>query len=378
MYLYMTTELDIAIVGAGPAGAVTALCLARRHWRVGLFECGPLNRRRFGETLPPEVTPVLRRLGLWDGFLSHTPLESPGTIAAWGGGKPVEADFVGSAFGCGWHIDRNRFDEALRLEAIDAGASLHPNRRATWQRSAGVWQSEGFRARIVVNAAGRNELWPGRSDDREREDSLLAITLPISDVGPEWKEQRTLIETTSHGWWYSTLLQQRTGIAMFFTGAEIYRKYGVSIQEQLNASPLTRRHLNAGRIAAPEIVYAPSGRSRNIAGEDWLLVGDSASSYDPLSGRGIYKALRHGEAAAQAIDSRLQADTPSLETYAAKVTREFDEYSRQRKRFYSAERRWAEHPFWRARQAGREESSLVEIQANAEQIPSRHGAEPVR
>ena len=349
---YMTKELDIAIVGAGPAGAVTALCLARRHWRVGLFECGPLNRRRFGETLPPEVTPVLRKLGLWEGFLSHSPLESPGTIVVWGTGMPVEADFIGSAFGCGWHIDRNRFDEALRREAIEAGASLYLNRRTRWQRSAGAWRSEGFRARILVNTAGRNESWPSRSDHREREDALMAITLTISDVGPDWKEQRTLIETTPGGWWYSTLLQQRTGIAMFFTGSEIYRKYGVSVQEQLKASPQTRARLSAGRIAKPEIVYAPSGRARKIAGYDWLLVGDSASSYDPLSGRGIFKAIRHGEVAAQAIDARLQSEASSLETYAAQVSREFNDYVRQRQRFYSAERRWANHLFWSARQPG--------------------------
>jgi flavin-dependent dehydrogenase len=345
----MAQEFDVAIMGGGPAGAVTALCLSRAQWRVGIFECTAFDRDRFGETLPPEVNPVLRRLGLWDVFLSQSPLESPGIISTWGSSGPVEVDFTGNAFGCGWHIDRNRFDEVLCLQAVAAGACLFLNHRERWIRGSGAWQAEGLRAKLLVNAAGRNGSWLDGAKDREREDALLAITTRIFDWKRELKDRRTLIETAPAGWWYSTLLPDRTGLAMFFTGAEIYRRDGISIQEQLREAPLTWARLDGERIAEPRIVYSPSGLSKAIVGQDWMSVGDSASSYDPLSGRGIFKALRHGEAAARAIDNYLRGDTGAMERYADQVRRQFDEYARQRRQYYAVERRWADHPFWRAR-----------------------------
>jgi flavin-dependent dehydrogenase len=100
------------------------------------------------------------------------------------------------------------------------------------------------------------------------------------------------------------------------------------------------------------IVHAPSGRRKKVFETDWVAVGDSASSYDPLSGRGIVKALRHGQAAAQAIDARLRGDPTDMDHYAAQVQREFEEYARQRRSYYSLEQRWTDQPFWQRRKSG--------------------------
>jgi flavin-dependent dehydrogenase len=347
----MSQEFDVAVMGGGPAGAATALCLARRGWRVGIFESTRFEQERIGETLPPEVNPVLFRLGLWDVFMGQSPLESPGIISQWGGSGPVEVDFTGNAFGCGWHIRRNRFDECLCRAAASAGASLFLNRTVKWMRGGGAWQGEGLRARLLVNATGRSGPGVDGANDREREDALLAIVLRVFDRTGELKDRRTLIETAPAGWWYSTLLPDRSGLAMFFTGADIYREEGISIREQMLSAPLTRARLECGRIAEPQIVYAPSGLAKTIAGGDWVSVGDSASSYDPLSGRGIFKALQQGEAAAQAVDANLNGETPAMERYVTRVRREFHEYARRRRQYYALEQRWAHNPFWRARQA---------------------------
>jgi flavin-dependent dehydrogenase len=237
----------------------------------------------------------------------------------------------------------------LCRQAVEAGACLFLNHGERWIRSSGAWHSAGHRAKLLVNAAGRNGWWLDGAKDREREDSMLAIATRIFDWKRDLTDHRTLIETAPAGWWYSTLLPDRTGLAMFFTGAEIYRRYGISIREQLGDAPLTRVRLDSGRTAEPRIVYSPSGRSRTIVGETWISVGDSASSYDPLSGRGIFKALRHGETAARAIDNYLHGDTSAMEPYTEQVRRQFEEYSRQRRQYYALERRWADHPFWRAR-----------------------------
>ena len=136
---------------------------------------------------------------------------------------------------------------------------------------------------------------------------------------------------------------------MFFTGAEVYREHGISMQEQLDVAPMTRTRLHTARITHSQMLFAPTGYSKALAGANWVAVGDSASAYDPLSGRGIFKALRHGEAAARAVDSTLGGREDAMQVYAAQVQREFKTYSSQRTSYYMLEQRWSNHPFWKAR-----------------------------
>jgi flavin-dependent dehydrogenase len=345
----MVEKFDIAVVGGGPAGAVTALCLARRGWRVAVLERGSFDQPRTGETLPPEINPVLRGLGLWEAFLSQAPLESPGIVSVWGSSVPSEVDFADSPFGCGWHVDRKRFDRMLCREAVAAGAKLFLNSAVTLTRRAGLWEAGEVCARFLVDAMGRNGLLVEHERDRDQEDSLLAIVLPLSKCRAEPQDLRTCIEAAPAGWWYSTWLPERVGVAMFFTGSEVYREVGISITEQLRAASLTRWRLGQGCLGEPRIVHTPSGLRKHVFGADWVAVGDSASSYDPLSGRGIFKALRHGQAAARAIDSQLRGDPAGIDRYSAQVKQQFEQYARQRSRYYSLERRWGDEPFWRAR-----------------------------
>ena len=342
-------EFDIAVVGGGPAGAVTALCLARSGWRVAVLERRSFDEPRTGETLPPEINPVLRSLGLWEAFLSQSPLESPGIVSIWGSSVPNEVDFTDNPFGCGWHVDRKRFDRMLCREAVNAGAKLFLNSGVTFARRAGDWQAGEVCAKFLVDATGGNGLLLDGERNRDQEDSLLAIVLRISNWRRHPQDLRTCVEATRAGWWYSTLLPGGAGVAMFFTGAEVYREAGISITEQLHAAPLTRRRLEGGCVEEPKVVHTPSGRRKNVFGADWVAVGDSASSYDPLSGWGIFKALRHGQAAAEAIDAQLRGDPEGVDGYAAQVKQEFEQYARQRRRYYFLEQRWIDEPFWLVR-----------------------------
>jgi flavin-dependent dehydrogenase len=54
-------------------------------------------------------------------------------------------------------------------------------------------------------------------------------------------------------------------------------------------------------------------RSRRISGRNWAMAGDAAATVDPITGEGLYYALRSGELLAQAI----AADQPEL--YPAKL-----------------------------------------------------------
>jgi flavin-dependent dehydrogenase len=75
-----------------------------------------------------------------------------------------------------------------------------------------------------------------------------------------------------------------------------------------------------------------SWKRMKLAGPGWSLIGDAAGLADPITGEGIYFAMRSGELAAQAIAEN------AAETYPARVRRDFGSHlafgARLTHRFY--------------------------------------------
>ena len=348
-----TSEMfDVLVVGGGPAGAAVALCLARQGCKVALLEATAYESQRYGETLPPEINPVLRELGVWDAFRNLSPLEAPGMISVWGDPIPVESDFIRNVHGLGWHIDRASFDRMLVLEAEKAGALLHLRRRVnTCSREGDCWRVNGLRARILVDASGRNGIRLDGNGDRDTDDELLAIALSVSRTRRNGEDLRTCIESTPSGWWYTAPLPNGSAIAMLFTDPAIYRQDGISIQQQLSNAPITGRRLKGGQIDNSRVLHVTSSCRRAVFGAGWLAVGDSACSFEPISGRGIFNALRRASFASTAIIEQLGGNPDLTIEYAWQLRLEYDEYVRQRWLYYTSERRWSNHLFWRSRRA---------------------------
>ena len=342
----MPERFDAAVLGGGPAGATVALCLARRGWKVCLFETTAFDGERYGETLPPEINPLLRELGVFDQFRALAPLESPGLVSLWGGLRQ-EQDYLRNPHGSGWHVDRNRFDALLFRQAAHAGVKCFERCRASiGGKQAEEWRIGEIRARVLVDAAGRNGLRIGPQDDRETEDRLLAIVLQLAHPDGAPPDLRTYVESAPEGWWYSSPLPQGGTIAMFFTDCDVYSREGVDLEQQLGEGSLTRVRLLDADVMSARTLYVTSSCRKTIAGDAWVAVGDSASSYDPLSGRGIFKAMRQATNAAIAVDGLLQGETGLLADYAALVRAEFEAYVRQRRAHYAAETRWKGRQFW--------------------------------
>jgi flavin-dependent dehydrogenase len=340
---------DALIAGGGPAGAVTALCLARQGARVAVLEAVGYEADRFGETLPPEITPVLKELDLWNAFEALKPVMSAGIVCSWGSNSAQEQDFICNPFGTGWRVDRRAFDAMLLTEARRAGAEFFEARADAPVRNTGKWRIAGLETYYLVDATGRNGITVEGDGGREIEDVLLAITLKMSYGNEPPADSRTYIETTPDGWWYTGLLPDGGMMAMFFTDPETYTAKGIVVGEQFAATPLTRARLQGAKIVRSMVLYAPSSCRKTISGPGWLPVGDSATCYDPLSGRGVFKAIRHGAAAGTAVLAALQGQAAAVQVYAKNIRAEFDSYSRQRTMFYAVETRWKDSGFWRRR-----------------------------
>jgi flavin-dependent dehydrogenase len=296
--------VDLAIIGAGPAGCALALHIARSGFEVVLCEQHRIPRDKLcGEFLSPDALAQLRVLGL-DRDLAPD-LGFPPAIdrvrVTVAGQKDLVHPLAPPALG----ISRFRLDAALAAACSAAGVRVVDRWRATRVHDdSGAFIVDGvngdggrqqLRARVVAAAFGREERL-GETPRSVREGSCQYIA---------WKGHRqgegpgTAVELHVFPGGYcgvAAVEGDRTNVCGLAT-RETFRKAGSSIEalvrEASRQNPALARRLGRLEPVCPTPLTAASmsfRRRQPIAGQ-LLCLGDAAALIAPLCGDGIGMAL---------------------------------------------------------------------------------------
>ncbi|MFI9150589.1 NAD(P)/FAD-dependent oxidoreductase [Streptomyces sp. NPDC053367] len=366
----MTAGCDAIVAGAGPAGSVAALCLARAGRRVLLLDPRPRDLPgprgagpyRIGETLPPGARPLLRDLGLLAGLDADGHLPCTGTDAAWGSEQLHGRAHVMDPHGHGWHLNRVRFDAFLRGAAEDAGARpvcgvavRRTGRPGAWRlvvRERGVERE--LPCAWLVDATGRRALIARQGAVRLRQDRLVAAHALLPGPAAADHDLRTLVESAPGGWWYTARVPAGRLVA-HLTDLDLVEPRLRTAAGFLEAAAGTR-HVRtrlegyaAGQLPEPRWAPAHGQRLDPPAGPGWVAAGDAALACDPLSSQGILTALHTGARAAAAVDGSLRGEAGALTAYRAFVDGIAARYLALHALAYADETRWASSPFWARR-----------------------------
>ena len=360
-------NFDVAVIGAGPAGAATALQVARAGGRVLLVDSSPTQHFRVGEGLPPAARSLLRELGVLQSFLADGHRISYGNLSAWGSSDLRPTDFMFQQSGHGFQLDRIRFDAALRAAACQAGANLYENTRLEKiEHHADVGfclhlksMTQSFEAtcRWLVDATGRRS-WVAQAQGATRQgmDHLAAFYTILQTEETTDQDGRTWVEACPDGWWYSVLLPSGKRLVSYLTDLDLVEKKQIlsiaGFQQQLSKTQhlhilCTTHHYSIQH--RPRGADASSVRLDALTGPGWLAVGDAAISFDPLSSQGISNALYTGIKAGQAIVAALNGNGGLVMHYAAHLAAIYQAYLQNRATFYSYETRWPNNLFWQRR-----------------------------
>ena len=357
-------NVDVAVLGGGPAGVAIALELLNRGYSTVVIERSDYRGARIGETLPPAIQPLLVRLGIWDRFLAGKHAPSFSIRAAWGGDDLHENDLIFNPYGAGWHVDRTRFDAMLARCAEDAGATVYLDASPVTceNGTSGNWkikithgdQRRSLSTRFLVDATGRAAFAARKQGARRLTlDHLIGVVYFSSQKSA--LDSSTLIEATENGWWYSAALPDSRLVLAYMTDADLYarerKRSSNYFLRQLESTKHSRSRVGSKDFIGDfRIVAANSSRLNFVAGRNWLAVGDAAMAFDPLSGQGVYKALEFGLLASRSIQQHLAGDTSALQDYSSAVEKDFNSYLLTRKQFYARETRFPDSLFWQRRQ----------------------------
>ncbi len=354
-------DFDVLIAGAGPAGCATALSLASfaPELRVGLVDAATPGQAPIGETVPPQINPVLVHLGVWAQFAGGGHCPSYRTMAAWGDPRLAGHEFLFQAHQVGWRLDRAAFDRVLAEAASLRVAALMRGKVVELAGKGDEWRvslSGGpvVTARFAVDATGGAAVLARRCRLRQvNPDRLVGCVLYTGSRSDG--AEGLMIEAFAEGWWYTAALPGGGRVVVCMTDADRVRPLELSSGRGFARHLAEPRHVSRvadlGDLAArPTISPASSRFFDDASGLPLLRVGDAGVRCDPLSGDGIVRALRSGIFASYAIADWLRrGDGRGLSRYRLMLRRQFASYCDALRQYYALEQRWPDSPFWRRR-----------------------------
>jgi len=298
-------DVDVLVVGAGPAGAVAAwqakqaapeldVVLLERDRAVGApVRCaegvGDAGLREFAN---PDGAPWVSRR------ITDVILEAPDDT------QVVLADC-----GIGWILDRTRFDAFLAAEAASAGADVLVGAEATGMSRNGDdrWHvrvkqrgtDDVYRARVVIGADGVETMvgrWAGldtRVPARDME-SCAQYVLQGIDFNPDaiYLQFSNAIAPGGYAW----IFPKGVGVANVGLGLVALRTDGRNAREYLDGW-IARRFPNGARTGYTVGGVIVHTTIKKTYADGILVAGDAAHMINPLSGGGINNAMKAGRLA---------------------------------------------------------------------------------
>ena len=336
---------DAIVIGGGPAGATTATVLAQHGRRVLLLEREPFPRYHIGESLMPYTWFSFQRLGVLDWLKrSGSPRKHSVQFVSTNGQVSQPFYFfetIKHECASTWQILRSDFDAMMLENATGKGAEVRQdvavrdvlmegNRVVGVEADVAGGGRETHRARVVVDATGRDTLLAGRLGWKRRDPDLNKIAIftyftgALRDPGLD-AGATTVAYIAEKGWfWYIPLLNDTVSVGVVADHGYLYRETRdpeAIFRREAEGCHWIRDHLAPGTHLGPMRVTGEfSYRATEAAGDGFCLVGDAFSFLDPVFSSGVFLALKSGELAADAIHAGLDQGDLTAAT--------FDGYSR--------------------------------------------------
>lgn len=364
-----TDDVDVIVVGAGPAGASTAHYLAQRGLEVLVLEKSTFPRDKVcGDGLTPRAVAELISMGISireeDGWIRNTGLR------VLGGGHQIEMPWpdLETVPNFGLARARTDLDETLARHAVTSGAKLLEGHSVTGPvlghdgrvvgvtakpvdaRGRATGEAERtFTAPYVVDAAGVSARLATKVGREKRDDRPLGVAARTYFRSPRHDDE--MMESHLELWdgkpgesdllpGYGWIFALGNGLVNVGLGSvssnarstqikykDILARWMENVPEEWGFTP--ENQVGPVRSAALPMAF----NRKPLYADGLLLVGDSGGMVSPFNGEGIAYGMQAGRFAAETIAQALARPSASareraMAAYPRLMTEELGGYYR--------------------------------------------------
>ena len=348
-------EVDICIIGAGPAGCISAIRLREFGYSVCLIEALAFPRRHVGICLSDETYHLIDYLGVRKEVDKARFFKRKKTLVKWGAKEPR---IVAQP---GLHVDRGIFDHILLNKARALGAYvIQPAKVKRVKNVDDGWvikydhvqgQAE-LLSKYIVDASGKANILQGK---RKR------LSPALTALHGKWSLKRSphydgFIESGKDSWLWFAQTKPNEALITLFTGPKRFSNSNhLSLEDHYQDmlkqfSLLGECQLNqlVSRIEACDA----SSKVRDPIGSNYIRVGDSNISVDPLASQGVHIAMSSALQAAVVINTIFKYPENSKlasQFYQERQIEREQNFTQKTAAAYGQVARTNSHPFWQKR-----------------------------
>lgn len=334
----MSTQFDVAVIGAGPAGSVASALLRKKGYQVCVLEKQHFPRFVIGESLLPHCMEMLEEAGFADAVRAEPGFQLKNGAAFSWGSRYTEFDFTdkfSDGPGTTYQVRRAVFDKILIGEAAKQGVEVRFGHGVTAFDNSGdfarlnIETDTGKRyeltAKFVLDASGYGRVLP-RLLNLETPSHLpprQAHFTHIDDniTNPKFDRNKILITTHPQHrdvWiWLIPFGDNRCSVGVVGTPDKLVGESETVLKKFVYECPMLNEILDKAVWENDFPFRSIQGYSANVKslhGRHFALLGNAAEFLDPVFSSGVTIALHSAKLAADLLAKQLKGEAADWQT----------------------------------------------------------------
>ena len=325
-------QTTVAIIGAGPSGAVSAALLRKKGYDVTILERQTVPRFSIGESLLPQCMEFLEKADMLDVIANEPTFQHKNGAAFSNNRLDATIDFrekFSAGHGTTYQVRRDKFDKILADKAESLGANIH------YQTSVvAIDEQDDFieitaknnitndtytvKADFLLDASGFGRVLPRLLDLETPSDFPVrqAFFGHFEDniTEPSFDRDKILIsvhpEKPDVWYWLIPFADGVSSVGVVAKEERFEEHNGdnaQTLQMLIDEMPYLAKVLeNAKPINEAQNIKGYSANVKKLHGKRYALLGNAAEFLDPVFSSGVTIAVKSADLAVNALDKQLQ------------------------------------------------------------------------